>query len=320
MSTKRKAFLISSICLYAFAVFGQWIIMMTVHPGAYAEQAEKRLITRLPRRLSAVILISLLLALFFAHAHADTGPHPSVSVTFTNLPDSVHYATLLAEKEFYGPHRAVSEPQMNSSYERFLASSAFLEVAARTGYYYWGHLYEIKDGRIRWGYYPPERFMILLYDEAAETVYASAETERFAFDSVYRVTLREDGTLDVEKESRQFKTISNAAVRLVTTVLVEILVALLFGYKVKQELLIIGITNILTQVLLNWYLIVGNTFPDTMIWLFRFLTMELAVFIGEAIAYSKLLKSHSRKRAVLYAMAANTASLLSGPLIDGILM
>ena len=104
----------------------------------------------LPKRLSAIIMISLMLAMFSAHAHADTGPHPSVSVTFTNLPDSVHYATLIADKESYGPHRAVSEPQTNSSYERFLAASAFLEYAAQAGYYYWGHLYEIEDGRIRW--------------------------------------------------------------------------------------------------------------------------------------------------------------------------
>lgn len=274
----------------------------------------------LPRRLYALIVISLLLALFATPVHADTGPHPSVSVTFTNLPDSVHYATLIAEKESYGPHRAVNKPQMNDSYERFLASSAFLEVAAQTGYYYWGHLYKIEDGGFRWGYYPPERFMILLYDEASGAVYASGVTERFAFDSIYRVTLQEDGTLDVEKESQQFKTIYNAAVRLVTTVLMEILVALLFGYRSKKELLIICVTNILTQALLNWYLIVGDTYPNTTIWMFRFLAMELAVFIGEAVIYAKCLKSHSRKRAVLYAITANMASLFSGPLISGILM
>ena len=272
------------------------------------------------RRLYAIIMISLLLALFAAPAHADTGPHPSVSVTFINLPDSVHYATLIAEEESYGPHRAVSKPQTNSSYERFLASSAFLEVAAQTGYYYWGHLYEIEDGRFHWGYYPPERFMILLYDEASGTVYASGVTERFAFDSIYSVTLREDGTLAVEKESQLFKTIYNAAVRLVATVLMEILVALLFGYRSKKELLIICVTNILTQALLNWYLIVGDTYPDSTIWLFRFLAMELAVFIGEAVIYAKCLKSHSKKRAVLYAVTANIASLFSGPLISGILM
>ena len=47
MSTTKKTFLISTICLYAFAVFGQWIIVMTVHQGGYAKQAEMRLITLL---------------------------------------------------------------------------------------------------------------------------------------------------------------------------------------------------------------------------------------------------------------------------------
>ena len=47
MSTKKKVFLISTLCLYAFAVFGQWIIVMTLHQGDYAQQAEMRLITLL---------------------------------------------------------------------------------------------------------------------------------------------------------------------------------------------------------------------------------------------------------------------------------
>ncbi len=43
MSTKKIAFLISTICLYAFAVFGQWIIAMMVHLDGYGEQADMRL-------------------------------------------------------------------------------------------------------------------------------------------------------------------------------------------------------------------------------------------------------------------------------------
>lgn len=43
MSTKKKAFLISTVCLYAFAVFGQWIIVMMLHLEGYAEQVDMRL-------------------------------------------------------------------------------------------------------------------------------------------------------------------------------------------------------------------------------------------------------------------------------------
>ena len=45
MSTKKKTFLISTICLYAFAVLGQWIIVMMYHQSGYAEQADIRLAT-----------------------------------------------------------------------------------------------------------------------------------------------------------------------------------------------------------------------------------------------------------------------------------
>ena len=158
-----------------------------------------------------------------------------MTVTITNLPESVHYATLLAAAEAYGPYHTVSEPERTCGNARFLASSAFLECAAQEGYYYWGHLYEIKDGRFRWGYYPLERFLILLYNEAAETVYASAETEYYDFDSFYLVTIQEDGTLSVEKESHLFERVYNISVRLVTTLLAEILIALLFGYRSKKS-------------------------------------------------------------------------------------
>ncbi len=273
-----------------------------------------------PKQIYAIILTSLLFALFASPAHADMGPHPSVAVTVTNLPDSVHYATLLATVESYGPNRTVTEPETRGSYERFLASSAFIERAAQEGYYYWGHLYEIKDGRFYWGYYPPEHFIILLYDEADGTVYASAETDRYAFDSVYKVTIQEDGSLGVEKVSHLPETIYHVSVRVVNTLLVEILVALVFGYRTKRELLIIVIANIMTQAFLNWYLIADNSHPDTMAWFLLLLMMEPLIFIGEAVVYSKLLKSHSKKRAVLYAITANMASLISGALISRIVM
>ena len=272
------------------------------------------------KRIYAIILISMLLVLLASPAYADTGPHPSVTVTVTNLPESVHYATLLAAAESYGPYHTVSEPQTKSGYVRFLASSAFLERAAQEGYYYWGHLYEIKDGHFRWGYYPPERFIILLYDEDSGAVYASDETDRFAFDSFYRVTIMEDGSLEVEKESHLFETIYNVSVRVVNTLFVEILVALVFGYRAKREILIIVIANILTQAFLNWYLIVDNYHQDTAPWFLLLLLMEPIIFIGEAVVYAKFLKSHSKKRAVFYAITANTASLLSGALISRILM
>ena len=237
------------------------------------------------RQVSIFFIIIILLALLTAQkAYADTGPHPFVTVSSTNLPESVHYATLLADKESYGPYHAITKLWTSiRDEEQCRATEIFLKYAEQYGYYYWGYLYEIKDGSFR---YPPERFIIIIYDADSDTVYTSAETERYDFDSFYRVTLQKDGTLGVERESHLFERVYNISVRLITTLLVEILIALIFGYRSKKELFIIVLTNILTQALLNWYLIVGETFPDTLIWMVRFLAMELAVFIGEAVVYA----------------------------------
>lgn len=271
--------------------------------------------------MSAFFLILVLFTLFSMPASADSGPHPSVTVTVTNLPESVRYATLLADTESYGPYRALTEPGTRvRSEEAYSASVAFFEYAAQNGLYDWGRVFTLEDGRFCWGYFPPKRFIILLYDTDSGAVYTSAETERYAFDSFYRVTLLEDGSLDVERESQVFKSVHNVCVRLAATLLVELLIALLFGYRAKRELLTIVVTNVVTQALLNWYLIVDKQHPDTLPWFHLLLLLELAIFAGEAAAYSKLLRSHSKKRAVLYAITANTASLFAGALIGGILM
>ena len=277
-------------------------------------------------KLSKLICTLFMLNIVFMQsaaqtAYADTGPHPSVTITFTELPESVRYATLLSDKESYGPFRAVESPGTRShNEEEYKASAAFFEYAAQDTFFYWGRVFELEDGRVYWGYCPPDQFKILLYDTAADSIYASDETDRFAFDSFYRVTIQEDRSLRVDKESHLFKTICNVTVRLVNTLLVEILIARVFGYRAKREILIIVIANILTQVFLNWYLIVDNYHPDTAPWFLLLLLMEPLIFIGEAVAYAKCLKSHSKKRSVFYAITANTASLLSGALVNGILM
>lgn len=273
------------------------------------------------KRIVSFCLIGMLFIAFSASAHADTGPKPSVKVTFTNLPESVCYGTLLAAAETYGPYRPATGPGWGDSKEaRYRASEAFLDYAAHDAFFYWGNLYEIKDGYFYWGYYPPERFKILLFDTDSGAVYASGEAERYAFDSYYRATLCEDGTLRVEKESHLFKNLHNIAVRLLATVLVELLLALAFGYRTKRELLVILLANVVTQVLMNCFLAAADRCPDYITWMILFPLTELTIFVGEAITYAKCLSSHSKKRAVLYAIVANTASFFSNALISGILL
>ena len=291
---------------------------------------------RLRRLIAAFFLISTLLPAFTATAYADFGPKPSVVITTADLPESICYGTLLAAVESYARWHAVDEPigtERGETYARayntFLdepiesgrgetydrAYNSFLEYAAQDDYYFWGRMFEIKDGHFSWTYYPPEKFKVLLYDTDKDMLYVGEEAERYALDSIYKASIHPDGTVRLSKTPYILENILNFCVRLVYTVTVEVLIAFIFGYRKKKEILIILVVNLFTQFCLNLLLSFSDYFLDTLVWGLLFPLLELAIIIGEAIAYAHCLKSHSRKRAVLYAIAANVITLLSGVLI-----
>lgn len=277
--------------------------------------------TRLPRLIVAFILLSTLFAAFSTTVYADFGPKPSVIITYEELPESIRYGTLLAAGESYVCWHAVDEPigtERGETYAR--AYNTFLEYAAEDEYYFWGEIFVIKDGSFSWNYYPPERFKVLLYDTDTGALYVSGETERYAFDSIYAASIQPDGKLSLSKAPYILKNILNFCARLIYTVAVEVLIAFLFGYRKKKETLLIVVVNLLTQFGLNLSLTFSDNFFAAVAWGFGFPLLELAIIIGEAIIYVRYLKSHSRKRAVLYAIAANVITLLSGILIGWMLL
>ena len=107
----------------------------------------------------------------------------------------------------------------------------------------------------------------------------------------------------------------NFFLRLTYTVAVEVVIAFLFGYRKKNEILFIMAVNSITQFGLNLFLSFSDCLLDSLAWGLLFPLLELAIIVGEAIAYVHYVESHARKRAVLYAIAANVITLLSGVLI-----
>ena len=51
------------------------------------------------KRITALILIFVLLSVFTLPIHADTGPKPSVKISFTNVTDTEFYVTLLSKHD-----------------------------------------------------------------------------------------------------------------------------------------------------------------------------------------------------------------------------
>jgi len=104
-------------------------------------------------------------------------------------------------------------------------------------------------------------------------------------------------------------------IAVLVTLLVETLVLKLFGFPVKQNLRVIVLTNLSTQLLLNVVLFVTHYYEFTQDNASVLLTMELVIPIIEAIVYAKFLQGRSIKRRVLYAFTANFTSFFIGMLI-----
>ena len=261
----------------------------------------------IPIIISAIMTILLALSLPVISL-ADTGPKPSVQITVENPPDHICYATLLGNIEYYGPYQAVEVPREGEEApgkEEDRAFNAFFNYASQDDHYFWGMVFTIDGGSFSWGYYPPHDFKVLIYDPETDILYVSDETSRYAFDSFYTISLGRDGSATLQKAPYFTKNLIGFFVRVMVTLAVEILIALLFGYRGSKEIRLIFIVNIITQVLLNLILSFADYHSGPSVWLIFLPMLEIGVFFIEAVVYAFGLKMHSKVRAVFYALVAN---------------
>lgn len=208
------------------------------------------------------------------------------------------------------------------------------------------------DGSLSWTYYPPEIFRVLLYFPETDRFVLSDVYKSYAFDSYYTFTLTERTlTTDlppfsgVKDGSEELATrepdpappteaaeetpvltgrrsydygaeLRGFALRALGTLAMEALLALAFGYRNKKAFGLILAVNLLTQTALNAGLgaIRFRYGPATLH--FWYAALELAVCLAEAAVYARLLPRYAsgttKKRAVVYAAAANGLSFAAG--------
>ena len=309
----------------------------------------KKHLRSLPALLIAVLLLCCV-------AFADTGPKPSATFTFTGMPDEDYYVTMLAEVDHYGPHRIYQEGddlpyvlEAGGDDPAYPAWQKLVDYKDADGYYFLDDLFEQchGDDEASWHYYPPERFKLLLYFPESDIFLCSTVTERYAFDSVYRLDLggkspaeiaaltltdpngdplpsgRDDetaiGEVTLDKSDGTHQQIIGFFGRLGITLIIELALAWGWKYRKGSQLLFIGIVNLITQCLLNVALLCwGAQETSRGFIIFWYVLLELAVTGIEAAAYAYLLPGTDhreklvRRHAAMYAIAANVLSFLGG--------
>lgn len=283
------------------------------------------------RGMIAAVILALLLPLAVS---ADMGPKPSVRIALDGLGGEVCYGTLLSARESTGPETAWNGKEETARYREGNAEyeiwKAFVGYEDADGYYFLQWLQRCDESKsLDWTYYPPSPFKILLYFPESDTFAVSGIYERYAFDSYFTADASRasaGGVLAaVQSYDHTWETISLLA-RIVLTILLELAVALLFGYQTKKPILLIALTNVFTQTLLNVLLNIINYNQGPLMFTARYVLLELVVFAVEAVLYAALLprlaggpthseKTRKRSRAVVYALTANAASFATGLLI-----
>ncbi len=293
------------------------------------------------RKLFRTALWALVLTLLLpALAHADTGPKPSVRITFTGLGDRLCYGTLLSETKSTGPASvwngdpADAYHKGNEEWADLDEATwrAFVDYQDSDGYHFlqWGWPVSDTD-ELAWTYYPPDRFKVLLYFPDDGSFISSGILESYAFHSYFTADIAggalvsgkdqaasdaASAAIEVEARYDFRQDLLSLAARIAITLALELLLALAFGLGKRPCLLPIVAVNLVTQIALNAGLYLTayySGFYDFAITLFL---CELLIFAVEAAALCLLLRRSeprpTRGRIILYAACANTVSFVAG--------
>lgn len=278
-----------------------------------------------------VFFVTLILALLIPSlAYADTGPKPSVNISFSGLDNMPYYVTLLSKTSSTGPYSSYEQDsdrwkEEDEDYDIF---KKFLSYKDSDGYYFLQYFKKCNDNSpFNWIYYPPSDFKILIYFPDIDTFVVSSEAyQRYAFDSYYKVDLSRTA-ISASKVPINFSAegdynYSGEALamlaRIAITIVMELLIALLFKYRTKRHITAISITNVITQTILNLLLNLVNQNKPQIMFVFYYALIELGVFFIEAKVYSALFsrwESYEEGAAghpVAYAFIANAASFAAG--------
>lgn len=167
-------------------------------------------------------------------------------------------------------------------------------------------------------YNPPQKFkLIIIFEDQTHLVSKTIETSLFNSKVLFDLTDVDTsftqfsvGTLD-EVFPVQTMTLE-LTLRIIGTIFIEIIILFLFGYTLKKSYKLVTIVNLVTQVSLTGFMFATKYFilpglGEIMVLLIG----EAIIFLFEIIVFRIYLKEKSPKRAMLYALVANTMTLIA---------
>lgn len=271
------------------------------------------------RVASWLLCLALLVPLISATVYADCGPKPSIHVKAET--EETVYVAILSPYDRYGPSSVITKEDVPDSWRDVSdqAWAAFRDADYGVDAYFCGHA---GLGGTSWTYICPDEFRIAIYCPAYETVIVSSQVFRtYAFRSDFHLdlsgldlTASGMAEMKLHKQVEYGKLIGGFLLRAALTLIIELAVAFLFGYRSREFIKTVLVVNLVTQVGLNALLSLWYFADGPLDALLRLALAEVVVLVTESILYARKLRSENRGagRAVLYALAANLASVIIG--------
>lgn len=278
------------------------------------------------RKILTAAAALLMCGLAAAPAFADMGPKDQLTVYVENAPDEEYYLDLL-----YQPSDPTSESEpydnlQSDSHDYDETMTAALCAYEDEGWYpayvygtgapMWGSLVgNEKNGRMvhTFGYFGlPDTYRIIIVTKSGASFVSDTYT-RASLQSAVTVDYGAK-TVDVPSPAAQYA--AQFLGTCIPTLIIEGLLLALFGYLKKdirrRNFLTFLAVNVATQIALSATL--GTMMiRSSVVGVFFFLIpAEIVVAAVEAIIYAYALRGYRKRRAVIYAVAANACSCAFG--------
>lgn len=274
-----------------------------------------------------LIMVLGIIFLLPSTANADTGPKPSIDLIVRGLDTEDYWLDLLVTDEPEYSWLDITEDEKSkvsklAEYEDEDGFHPALLVGSDIPI-----IGELKGKKQENGSYlhkfsyngVPKTFKIAIL-KSDGTLIISKVVNRVQYQTVIEYTLENLNTdekviLSAGETTEKIpltQLITGFLLRLFATLIIEIIIAILFGFKSKSSVKILLITNLLTQIILNIIVLSSCSINGQLHGLFTFALGELIVIFIEVIVYSNLLTERNKLWRIGYALCANIVSLMAG--------
>lgn len=272
------------------------------------------------RKFKIVTALFFLIICMFSYTlttHADMGPKARLTVYVTNPPAEEYYLDLLTQDtkqydNFSAEERKSLNQGMLSLLYSYEAEGWKPALAEGTSTPMWGKLVGEPDGNKMihtFGYFGvPDTYRIIIVTNSGKVSVSDIYT---------RKALQSSITYDYSNGKTTVPPIwiiylLQFVMTYGSTLLIEGVILLLFGFRLKENYKVFLLVNFATQVVLTLTMGLALIKQGTISAYIVQLPIEILIIAAEAVLYRKYLKGKSNRRKCIYAITANMASWAVG--------